>query len=428
MTTETTLLLILDAGRSDYARANVAPFLSSLASRARVGETESPPGFAQRTCMFTGTYPDTSGNFSAFGFEPESSPFAWTRRLRWLRALYKPRRIVWPARMAVKWLTRRITGAYHTDPAWIPLEFLPHFRVVEDQRPIFDAGALPFPSLFDLCRDAGKRFLYAAHPVSGDDEKTERLVVEHARRREPVDLYVAQFSALDEEGHHHGPLLPDGAFPGQRGASVERMEAALREVDARIARVVGELETAYDRVNLLVLGDHGMAPVRRRVDVLATLRATGLSAGRDYVAFVDSTYLKVWLLTPEAERRIPAALERIDWGHALTEAERRALRIGFASRRYGDILVAADLGVLFWPDYFHVTDRVIRGMHGYVDKREETYGLLLLRASEGAAAPLGRRMLVDVFPTLCDLVGLPTPATSEGRSMLEGRARAPVAA
>ncbi|MHB8586500.1 MAG: alkaline phosphatase family protein [Thermoplasmatota archaeon] len=419
-----TLLLILDACRNDYADRDCAPFLSSLRTAADVrGTIESPPGFAQRTTMFTGTFPDVSGNFSQFGFDPENSPFRWVRTLGPFAAMHQARRPLYPMRKAIQAATHLMTGAYHTDPAWIPAKFLPYFGVVEDTRPIFEPGGLPLPGIFDLSRENGKQFLYAAHPISGDDEATEALVVRAAKERRPIDLFVAQFSALDEGAHDAGPLLPEGRFDGQTDRDIDAIRKALAGVDRRTERLVTALQDAYGDVNLIILGDHGMAPVRRRVNMLKTLRSTGLKAGRDYVVFLDSTFAKIWFQSEAAEERIVALLADADYGHTLTDAEKAALHIAFEGRRYGDLMFAANPGVLFWPDYFHVVEHRIQGMHGYLDKREESYGYLSIRLADRDGAVRGRRdaglrSLVDVFPTLCDLVGVPTPPTTQGRSLI----------
>ena len=103
----------------------------------------------------------------------------------------------------------------------------------------------------------------------------------------------------------------------------------------------------------------------------------------------------------------------------MDEAERRQRRIP-TERKWGDRMLAAEPGVLFWPDYFHVTDSTIVGMHGYLDKSEETHGALVLASSSGRvkAGAVGLRPLVDVFPTLCNLLGLPVPDGQEGTSLL----------
>ena len=72
-----TFLLILDACRRDYLTHENAPFLRGLMETGVTASIESPPGFTQRTTMFTGTYPDTSNAFSAFGYDPANSPFRW---------------------------------------------------------------------------------------------------------------------------------------------------------------------------------------------------------------------------------------------------------------------------------------------------------------------------------------------------------------
>lgn len=421
----TTLLLILDACRADYLSPDTMPYLAGLKQASMTGGFVSPPGFAQRTCMFTGTYPDTSQNFSAFGYSPENSPFRWTKMLGPLMHAYQPRVFMIPARAAVKRITKMATGNFHTDPAWIRGPFLPFFEVVEDTKPIFDPNALPHTSVFDLCREHGKQFFYGAHPVSGDDEEIFGMLLDRFQAREPIELYVAQFSALDEGGHPHGPYLHDEAerAPDQTPKDVEHMRKALAEIDRKVKVLHEAMLANYGEVNILVLGDHGMAPVRRRVDVLDIVKKeTGLKAGKDFVVFLDSTFAKFWFHNDEAEAKITALLERADFGRTLSTEERKTLRIDFQHRRYGDLMFAAKPGVLFWPDYFHIKERPIKGMHGYVDKDEETVGAMLLHGPSIAPKEMGERILVDVFPTLCNLVGLPVASSNEGEALVPGSA------
>jgi hypothetical protein len=416
----TTFLLILDAFRADYITPNNTPYLAGLKKESTHGGFLSPPGFAQRTTMFTGTYPDTSGNFSAYGYDPENSPFTWVRSLGPLAKMYRGRLAMVPARAAVKRVTKMKTGNFHTDPAWIPGEFLPYFELVEDTKPVFDPGALPFTSVFDLCREKSKPFFYGAHPVSGDDEEIYNMVLERIQRRDPTELYVAQFSAMDEGCHRHGPILPPDwtRAEDQSDRDIEKMRRELLEIDRKIRVIHEHLQANYENVNLLILGDHGMAPVRRRVNVLKDLKSTGMKPSKDYVVFLDSTFAKIWFRNETARRRITAHLEGVDYGWMLSPEERRALRIDFKHRRYGDLMLAAKPGVLFWPDYFHIVERPIKGMHGYIDKREETESALLLHGPDVPRRDVGKRVLVDVFSTLTDLVGLPGNDVDEGVSLL----------
>ncbi|HVL47299.1 MAG TPA: alkaline phosphatase family protein [Candidatus Thermoplasmatota archaeon] len=421
MTTTPTFFLILDACRHDYITPETTPFLAALLERSRRGSLVSPAGFAQRTAMFTGTYPDKSGNFSAFGYGPENSPFGWLSKLGPLARWYRPRKVFFPVRLAIKHASRLITGKYHTDPAWIPPTFLPKFEVVEDSRPIFDPGALPSTSLFDRLREDGKTFFYGAHPVSGDDEEIFSMLLERFERRVEDALFVAQFSTLDENGHHAGPLLPAGLEPSAEQTDQDRslMRRELAELDRKCRTIHTSLASNYGDFNFMVVGDHGMAPVRRRVDVLAALRTLDLEPGEDYTVFVNSTIANFWFETERARSEITSAMERLGGGRFLSRSEMEAERIGFSTRRYGDALFAADPGTLFWPDYFHVVDSTIKGMHGYIDKAEETYSLLMVSGPGIAPGEIGARPLVDVFPTLCRLTGVESTVDSEGRSLLD---------
>ncbi|MEA3166020.1 MAG: hypothetical protein QOJ26_889 [Thermoplasmata archaeon] len=412
-----TVFIIMDAGRADYVRPETMPFLHGIAGASLHGSFESPPGFAQRTVLFSGRYPDTSGNFSQFVFDPPASPFKWVRSLGPLRGLVRPRKLLYPARWAIQRITQWKTGAFHTDPAWIPPQFMPFFAMCEDMKPMYEPGALGAKSIFDLCRDNGLEFRYLAHPVSGDDEEIHKLLVRELRAGLPRDLYVAQFSVTDQMGHVHGPF------------SDAMQKGFLRDLDGKLAGVHAALAAHYESWDLFVCGDHGMAPVERRVDVLKALATTDAKAAKDYVVFVNSTLAVLWYLTEKGRTAIESVLTRIPGTHVVNEAERVRRRIP-TDRRWGDRMLAAEPGVMFWPDYFHVTDSEIVGMHGYLDKSEETHGVAMLASSNGHTGPrkLGLRPLVDVFPTLCDLLKVPVPEGQEGTSLLEAAATvAPVA-
>lgn len=403
----TTVFIIVDAGRADYVRPETMPFVHGLADGARTARFESPPGFAQRTILFSGRYPDTSGNFSAFVYDPENSPFKWVRKLGPLRAVVRPRKFLFPTRWAIRHATRALTGAYHTDPAWIPPKFLPFFRPCEDMRPLYEPGALGAASIFDLCREHGKEFRYLAHPVSGDDDEVHKMLVRSLRGGDDVDLYVAQFSVTDEMGHHHGPF------------SDAMQKGFLRELDDKIAGIHAALSTHYDEWNLFLCGDHGMAPVEREIDARGIIAGADAKPGKDYVVFINSTIAVLWYLTPHGRTEVEKVLPDIEGSDILDDDDRRRLRIP-TDRQWGDRMVAARPGIMYWPDYFHVTDHSIVGMHGYLDKSGESYGMGVLASESDRLGKddVGLHSLVDVFPTLCEMLGLPVPETNEGHSLL----------
>jgi hypothetical protein len=403
---------------------------------------ESPPGFTQRTTMFTGTYPDTSNAFSAFGYDPERSPFKWVGKLGPMNRLYQPRKIFFPFRLAVKRVSKWTSKQYHTDPAWIPGPYLSQFSVVEDHKPIFEEGAMPHVGIFDLLRAKGRTFKYLAHPISGNDDEIHKMVLDTFRNREEHAFVFAQFSNLDEGAHHKGPLVPEGYLPAanQTDGDREFMLKEIREIDRKCREIHETLAANYDRFHFLCIGDHGMAPVMQKVNVLHQVESLGLKAGKDYTLFLNSTIANVWFHTEEARIAITTLFTDVNYGRIIGMDERRERRIP-TDRKYGDLMFAADPGVLFWPDYFHVVEHDIKGMHGYLEKGiswpegaatptlagdetwgAETTGVLIMESPIlGEPRDLGLRNLVDVFPTLCELAGVEVPKTNEGRSFLEHR-------
>ena len=407
--THSTLFIILDAARSDYVQPETMPFLHGLSSTGLSGSFESTAGFAQRSVVFSGQYPDTSGNFSQFVFDPENSPFKWVKALGPLGNAVKPRKAFFPARKAIQKVTTWKTGAPAADPAWIPPRFLPYFDTCGDRAPLDAPEALGGASLFDLCRQSGLTYRYFANPVSGDDDQTHELLARELRAGSPCDLYVVRFSVADDVGHAQGP------------GSDELRKVHLPKLDRRLAALHAALTAGYDSWDFFVCGDHGMSAIERRIDVQTALKQhCRAKPGKDYVVLVNSTLAVFWYLTEKGQREVEAVLTRIPGTHVVTEAERRRRRIPL-DRRWGDRMLAAEPGVLLSPDHFHAADTEVGGMHGYLDKREEGHGTLVLASSEGRVPvrSIGLRPLVDAFPTLCDLLTLPVPAGQEGISLLK---------
>ena len=85
----------------------------------------------------------------------------------------------------------------------------------------------------------------------------------------------------------------------------------------------------------------------------------------------------------------------------------------------------ADAGTLILPNYFQGSEPVI-GMHGYLPDVPDNQAAYLVvdrdRPAGDIVDPVPRQM-VDVFPTLLDLLRLPVPSSCEGRSLLASKAR-----
>jgi hypothetical protein len=225
-----------------------------------------------------------------------------------------------------------------------------------------------------------------------------------ARRRHA--LYSINVGLLDRLGHRFGP-------------AADEVLVAAGEVDAFVGRLYAAAEHSFGREwYFLVLSDHGMTPVTRRVDVLGAVSGTGLRQPGDYLAFVDSTCARFWFETAVAERAIRQTLEELDGIQGLEAQDRLRLRLPSRRGVVGDLLALADSGTLLSPSYYHSESAVKKGMHGYVPSGPFAHAFALLVGPGVGQMRRDDLREVDYAPTLLDIWGLPSLRGIDGRSML----------
>lgn len=371
MATRRVLVLFVDALGLEAAE-QLAP-LCGLRGR---GELRGEAGFssAALATVLTGASPREHGRLCLFSQRAQGAD-AWLSPLRWLgllpRVVHERERV---RRLVARHFTRRegLTGyfALHRVPpqafSWLDAperEDLFAARDVDGARTFLadarDAGLSVYASPWQLTEEA--RWAHAFEAL--------------ARKPELTFLYSAELDAL---AHRHGP---DSAA----------LRPALRTLAQRVHRARELLSEGGDPVTTLVLGDHGMAGVRRVVDPRA---ATEQSRAR---TFVDSTMLRAWG-DARSLGRLRAACEAARWpGRWLDRAALEALEVRTEGSPWGDAFFQLEEGALFAPSY--VGGRVA-GMHGYGPDAPSARAALLHEGLEGAVpgslravAPAVRRAL-----------------------------------
>jgi len=412
------LFLVLDAFRWDYLDAETTPFLWQLHREGvSVNRVRTASGFTQRTTIFTGTWADVTGHWTMHCHDPARSPFRFLAGKRWpavaqaiANRLPGVAGRVFEARLRTWIYGRARAWSRHPSTARIPLHLLPFFAVTEDERPVQEPGALGTPSVFDRLHEAGVPFKYLMYPeVDGSDRSTEAALVRGAG--DSLHAYFGLLSGADQAGHAHGPRAPETA-------------RACAHLDARLHRIHTAFEKAGRIPRWLVVGDHGMVKVTEHVDALGTLHRTakrhGLVEAQDWLAFCDSTSVKVWALSPRANGFLEEAFSGLETsGSVLEERTARRRRIPFGDRRYGDRVWLANPGILVRPDFFHRREERVLGMHGYDPGVEEQKGSAVVHGPGISSTAVEEAPLVDVCPTLCALLDVAPPAASEGRSWLQ---------
>jgi predicted AlkP superfamily pyrophosphatase or phosphodiesterase len=364
------LVLSLDGVSSDLLERARTPSLRALAARgARVGRLV--PSFPSNTfpvnaTIATGCYPDKHGIVNNKFVDHKRGAYDKEGAASWLRA--EP-----------LWATAEGQGVRAGVIMWAASE--------GDWR-----GRLPsYEMKFD--------------PEVGDEEKVARILewLSHPKRARPRTI-LAWFEGVDEVGHLHG---------ARSRQAIERME--------RTDRAIGLLVEGLKRKRLekqtviVVVSDHGLIPLRRVVN-LAHLLDTAQIPGRVATAGgVSNVYLDAPWEIDRAEKTLSA-----ESGYRLyrREALPREWHAS-AEGRIGDLVAVAEPGVWFSedPDFTAgptPADRVAG--HGYPPGVRGTDGILIA-AGPGvrAGARLAEARAVDVYPTVCRLLGIRPAAGIDGR-------------
>lgn len=208
-----------------------------------------------------------------------------------------------------------------------------------------------------------------------------------------ITLYVSE---VDTRSHQHGPDSPEAA------AAIVRADSAVGAVWAGIQRL-----GLQDRVNLMVVSDHGMAPTsQERVILLDEI----LEAGTYRV--VDWNPVAMIAPSEGREQEVLARLRQVPHLQAWRRddvPERFHFR---AHPRITPIVAAADEGWTITSRPFLA--RVSAGTHGY-DNRAPSMQALFVGA--GPAFPAGRTVervrAVDLYSLMAHILRL-TPAPNDG--------------
>lgn len=249
--------------------------------------------------------------------------------------------------------------------------------------------------------------------------------------RVPESAKVDQILAwLDLPDPAERPHLVTAWFHGADGTA-HRLGPRARAVAESLAPQGRELERLLDGIaargllattTVVVVSDHGMVDTKRRVDLTRALADAGVGArvigggGFAQVALIGGA---------DRDARLARAIEVAErlgleaWPRGVVPPDHAA-----ANPRFGDLVVIAPLGVQitrlgFWA---RTLGRVglhrssMRGIHGH---RPELPEMRALFAALGRGVAPGARpgtvRAVDVAPTVLSLLGIPIPASMEGR-------------
>ncbi len=216
-----------------------------------------------------------------------------------------------------------------------------------------------------------------------------------------VALY---FSGVDEVAHHFGPLSPEA-------------DSAVAHVDRMLGRLLDSLAALpiAERVNVVLVSDHGMAPVGEgqviALDTIAPLDSTVLTGD-------PGPLLSLWFGgdTAQLDAVHRALAARLRHARVYRRAEIPARWHVRGTPRIGDLLVVAEHGWFVTPAVPAAGWRPAPGQHGYDPADPAMHGIFLAAGpgirSAGRVAAFEN---IHVHPLVAHLLGIEPSGMADGR-------------
>ena len=255
-----------------------------------------------------------------------------------------------------------------------------------------------------------------SHPATGQLDWQARVCTEHVWPTLRPDVTICWLTDPDHTQHRCGLGAPQSL-------------AALRGCDAVFGRLLGSLDTLgwRDHTNVIVTSDHGFTTRRPQyeIDPIAALASDDVivSSGAIYLTS-ESTDRAAAIVQTLQDHPAVGAIFAADDGPAAERPGTMPLSMAWGGRlhrRRPDIQCSP----VWWDD---TNEYGVPGYaagpagagHGSTSPRDLRNTLILagpdVRSGTTSDVPAG---LIDVAPTVLAMLGLPVPATMDGRVLTE---------
>lgn len=310
--------------------------------------------------IWSGKYQEEHGTFTTFYYDPERSPFKWTRSLKFLPTHFLRKNFL----AALKAPYFLLPGGKKLTPKFIKNKVIPLPPAIPiDVAPYFSNNPLESKS-GTIFERLGKEGVSCSRQSDAPDyfgvyKRMEDMALTEAS----VDFFYLY--RADELGHIRGPYS-------------NQVASYLRAADTKIKELVHDAGKKHGVVNFLLFSDHGMCEVKNFINVQKILSKTSLKNGKDYIAFYDSTMARFWPKTEAAKGAIVRALSKTKGIKFLDKSLLKKYHIDFRDKkRYGELIFLLDPETRIFPDYFAPIKGGVKGWHGFDPEFPESKGIFV---------------------------------------------------
>ncbi len=312
-----------------YAWLDRTPFVNSL-------ETVRPvrPGIGYsiniQTELFSGELPDELGLFCEYRRRSPKGSLSYRSLAAAMRAFS------WNRRLSA--LQHKVLTRLGLPVAQIPFEYLSEFEHVGYS--VFTERRGPIlPQARIVSWTESKR------PYGDRDVDTVESILASLREEQDL-LIVGTLVDIDAIGHIFGP----GSF---------EHDSHLELLDQRLEQIYSTARQVNERARITIVSDHGQSKVDKATELRLPVDLRR-ELGTRLSMFVDSTIIRFWSSDRVLDAEVKGFASSI--GTVVSDADRK--RFGIENVDFGTVVVVADDGTLFHPNFmsgYHMP----RGMHGY---------------------------------------------------------------
>ena len=144
------------------------------------------------------------------------------------------------------------------------------------------------------------------------------------------------------------------------GTNSKEVEEHLKNIESKLSNIFDEFLALNPDNEIYLFSDHGMVDVHTN-QFFEIEEYLGRMNDQQYLYFVDSTYVRIWIYNNDIKDNIVKFLKSRNYGSIVDEEHRS--EFGLSNKEYGDIIFRANEGVMFVPNFYG--GRGNKAMHGY---------------------------------------------------------------
>jgi predicted AlkP superfamily pyrophosphatase or phosphodiesterase len=344
--------------------------------------------------MYSGVHPNKHLQWFIWKYDPDTSPFGWTRFLKYLGPFDN---------IGSRYFLYKYTRQYRPkNTAWFgipllvnePLKYWRYFNVVED-RSWDEPGYLQtFPTAFDVLRSKDVEFEVIGMTKGAGDEFAQISGHELGEIRPWTYFFLGSIDGFSHKYRQNGP---------ETIALMQKLDRLVQAQYEAYRRRVSDFD-------VFVFSDHGHIPVEKRVDIHDHFRRHGHKLHK-FINLVEANFARFWFRNDQERAIVERILSTLEDGFILTDEHYRKYHLEMPDNRYGDLIFYLDVPAIFSKTVWGFS-RKQNSMHGYLPDYADSDGVFL---SNRPLVEQSHVELVDVLPTLLSSLSLPVPDYIDGR-------------